>query len=366
MAFLWGLLRTQTNQTGNTLAPPHQAKQSQAIPHAFKLGLWSHKINCDYRLVHSTVFRFGVAFAGDTHTIKRIRARSRRLSRKNDKNNNKNKNTKNTRPIYWNRSALPTGLCVYAEPTTIESMSRWTKLHIMNGMMARDAHTRKPYSVLRLMRQEQMRANQVNALFLFFFTAPVYGRVCERPFMLCFMFAALVFNRLRAENCDDDDDERGNVEMMLIKISVIFYDYFYYTFFAFVRVRVARLPMKQRKLVQQWLDECNKMDFDLISFNSPCDCLHWVIWTCCIQRCDHGRVARFTRFTRACVGLVKLKTVNRIRPCLDRSFLLKRKRMSFTIECSGEILSPFVASFSIRGWNCPRRKPTLVLSAHVP
>lgn len=63
-------------------------------------------------------------------------------------------------------------------------------------------------------------------------------RVCERPFMLCFMFAALVFNRLRAENCDDgggadDDDERRNVEMMLIKISVIFYDYFYYTFFAF-------------------------------------------------------------------------------------------------------------------------------------
>lgn len=92
MAFLWGLFRIHTAHR-QYVAAPHQASPSpsQAIQHAFKLGLWSHKIICDYRLVHSTVFRCGVAFGCDTnaHTIGRIRAWSRRLSRKNDKNNNK-------------------------------------------------------------------------------------------------------------------------------------------------------------------------------------------------------------------------------------------------------------------------------------
>lgn len=117
-----------------------------------------------------------------------------------------------------------------------------------------------------------MRANQINALF-FHCLCMVTG-LWETVYALFYVRSTCLLQPvIRAENCDGDgDNERGNVEMMLIKISVIFYDYFYCTFLAFC----ARLPMNHTHEIcpaLRWPNECNKFVLDLISFNSPCDCL---------------------------------------------------------------------------------------------
>lgn len=87
----------------------------------------------------------------------------------------------------------------------------------------------------------------------------------------------------------------------------------------------------------------------------------WVILTCCIQH-DRGRVARIKRFTTFVYGVGEIGNYESNSPWFAAELLRKWKHMSFTATNGGRRLSPFVASFSIKGWKCPRHKPTLVLS----
>lgn len=221
------------------LAPFSQTVASHTA-HAFKVGLWSHKINCDYRRAFNSgspwlgvlhLVAAGIRRLTLTHSVWQIRAWSRRLSHKNDKNKIKKQSTNLLEPQQTSYRIVCLCLCVCTmyhrrSSDSIQSMSRWTKLHIMNEMMW--WHDARIYTQIdssnllcsksthRLMpgnnKWEQIKL-------MLFFTACmrllyvcctwvllslcvwvwVSVRMCERAFMLCFMFAALVFNRLQSE-----------------------------------------------------------------------------------------------------------------------------------------------------------------------
>lgn len=104
--------------------------------------------------------------------------------------------------------------------------------------------------------------------------------------------------------------------------------------------------------------------FNLIAFIYRVPLSLWVIWTCCIQH-DRGRVAWIKRFTTFVDGVGEIENCESNSPWFAAELLRKWKHTSCTAANGGRKLSPFGASFVIKGWMCPRHKPTLVLSHFV-
>lgn len=143
----WHTIRCSTPRYAR-FTQPSQVKPSQAIQHAFRVGLWSHKINCDYRRAFNSVSLWLCALhsvAADTHTFGRFRAWSRRLSHKNDKK---------IRDQFTGAGANFLPHCVCADPAT--TLSQWVDERNCTLWMERcDGTTRTRKQIVALLFSHQ-------------------------------------------------------------------------------------------------------------------------------------------------------------------------------------------------------------------